>query len=350
MIMTDNAAHNLLNRTLQTGWLVKEKIEKTDNQTGSFFSVCYKVEKDGETCFLKAYDFAKFLSISVPGSKIVDVMNEMLTAYQYERDLSEFCKNKHVTKVSFVKEAGEEVVTGYAISIVPYLIFDMADGDIRKKLDFSAKLDYAWRLKSLHEIAVGLKQLHAIEVSHQDLKPSNILVFDTNSKIGDLGRSMCRDIDGPYNKRAFTGDNTYAPPEIMYGYYEKDWLKRVFATDSYLLGSLIVFYFTGISMSALLRKHIPDSFSWEVWTGTFDELKIYLEDGFAKALLEFESNIYQIEFKEDLKRLVEYLCHPFPEKRGHPRSIVCAGSNYNLERFVTLLDVLKRKAELIIKN
>ena len=105
-----------------------------------------------------------------------------------------------------------------------------------------------------------------------------------------------------------------------------------------------------ISMSALLRKHIPDSFSWEVWTGTFDELKIYLEDGFAKALLEFESNINQIEFKEDLKKLVEYLCHPFPEKRGHPRSIVCAGSNYNLERFVTLLDVLKRKAELIIKN
>jgi len=133
--MTDNAAHNLLNLTLQTGWFVKEKIEKTDNQTGSFFSVCYKVEKDGEICFLKAYDFAKFLTISIPGSKIVDVMNEMLTAYQYERDLSEYCKNRHVTKVSFVKEAGEEVVMGYAISIVPYLIFDMADGDIRKKLD-----------------------------------------------------------------------------------------------------------------------------------------------------------------------------------------------------------------------
>ena len=29
-IMTDNAAHNLLNITLQTGWLVKEKIEGTN--------------------------------------------------------------------------------------------------------------------------------------------------------------------------------------------------------------------------------------------------------------------------------------------------------------------------------
>ena len=347
--MTDNAAHNLLNRTLETGWFVKEKLKKEDNQTGSFFSVCYRVEKEGEICFLKAYDFAKFLSISTPGSKIVDVMNDMLTAYRYERDLSEHCKNKHVTKVSFVKEAGEEVVVGYAISIVPYLIFDMADGDIRKKLDFSANLDYAWRLKSLHDIAVGLKQLHTIEVSHQDLKPSNILVFKTDSKIGDLGRSICRDIDGPYNKQIYTGDNTYAPPEIMYGYYEKDWLKRVFATDSYLLGSLVVFYFLGISMTALLRKHIPDNFSWEIWTGTFEELKVYLEDGFAKALQEFENNINQLPFKTELKTLVEYLCHPFPEKRGHPKNIFNMGNNYDLERFVTMLDLLKRKAELIIK-
>ncbi len=348
--MNDNAAHNLLNLTLSTGWFVCEKIEKTDNQTGSFFSVCYKVEKDGEICFLKAYDFAKFLSISTPGSKIVDVMNDMLTAYQYERDLSEHCKNRHVTKVSFVKEAGEEIIMGYAITIVPYLIFEMADGDIRKKLDFSSQLDYAWRFKSLHDVAVGLKQLHTIEVSHQDLKPSNILVFKTDSKIGDLGRSMCLSIDGPYNKRSFTGDSTYAPPEILYGYYENDWHKRVFATDSYLLGSLVVFYFSGISMTALLRKNIPDNFSWEVWTGTFDELSIYLEDGFARALHEFEQNLNQYEFAKDLKILVEYLCHPIPKKRGHPKSIEYIGNNFNLERFVTILDVLKRKAELKIKK
>jgi len=91
--MIDNAAHNLLNLTLQTGWLVKEKIEKRDNQTGSFFSVCYLVERDGETCFLKAFDIMKFNSISIPGTIIMDVMNDMSTAYKYERDLSEFCKN-----------------------------------------------------------------------------------------------------------------------------------------------------------------------------------------------------------------------------------------------------------------
>ena len=83
---------------------------------------------------------------------------------------------------------------------------------------------------------------------------------------------MCRDIDGPYNKQIYTGDWTYAPPKLMYKYYEKDWIKRVFATDCYLLGSLVVFYFAGISMTALLRKHIPDNFSWEKWTGSYEEL------------------------------------------------------------------------------
>jgi len=348
--MNNNAAHNLLNRTLASGWNVKKKIEKTDNQTGAFFSVCYLVEKDNETCFLKAFDFTKFLSISTPGSKAVDVMNDMLTAYRYERDLSEHCKNKHVTKVAFVRVADEEIVEGYSITIVPYLIFDLAEGDVRKKLDFSKDLDYAWRFKSLHDISVGLKQLHGVEITHQDLKPSNVLVYHTlESKIGDLGRSICRDIDGPYNKEIFTGDFTYAPPEIMYGYYERDWIKRVFATDCYLLGSLVTFYFSGISMSALLRKNIPDNYSWEKWSGTFKELIPYLEDGFIKALYEFESNLENEYFKTDLKEIVKHLCNPFPERRGHPKNVTSDGSNYNLERFVANLDYLKRKAEIKIK-
>ena len=168
-------------------------------------------------------------------------MNEMTNAFIYERDLSKHCKNKHVTKVSFVKESGQENITGFSIPVVPYLIFELAEGDIRKTLDFSNELDYAWRFSSLHDIAVGLMQLHKIEVSHQDLKPSNVLVFQAESKLGDLGRSICRDLDGPYSKRVFTGDFTYAPPEIWYRFYERDWTKRVFATDCYMLGSLVVF-------------------------------------------------------------------------------------------------------------
>ncbi len=353
--MDNNAAHSLEGHTLKSGWFVKKKPERDVNQTGSNFSVGYIIEKDRETCFMKAFDFAGFLSLAIPKDgeeeiDPVDVINDMTNAYIYERDLSKHCQNKHVTKVSFVKESGQEYMMCYSIPLVPYLIFDLAEGDVRKTLDFSLELDYAWRFKSLHDIAVGLKQLHTIEVSHQDLKPSNILVFNTESKLGDLGRSICRDIDGPYSKRVFTGDRTYAPPEIWYRFYEKDWIKRVFATDCYMLGGIVVFYFSGISMSALLRKHIPDNFSWETWTGLFEELTPYLENAFSKALDEFESNISRDDLKKDLRQLVEYLCNPFPDKRGHPQSIATRGSNYGMERFVTILDVLKRRAEVRLKN
>jgi len=346
----------MLNQTLKSGWFVKEKPERDPNQSGSNFSVGYIVEKDGETCFMKAFDFAGFLSVAIPKNAegeidAVDVMNDMTNAFIYERDLSKHCRDKHVTKVSFVRESGQEFVQGiFSIPIVPYLIFDLAEGDVRKTLHFSTELDYAWRFKSLHDIAVGLKQLHTIEVSHQDLKPSNILVFDAESKLGDLGRSICKDMDGPYSKRAFTGDFTYAPPEIWYRYFERDWNKRVFATDCYMLGSLVVFYFSGISMSALLRKHIPDNFAFERWRGEFNEIVPYLENGFANAVIEFESNISRTDIKSELKQLVEYLCNPFPDKRGHPKNVTLRGSNYSMERFVTILDVLKRKAQIRVKE
>lgn len=343
----DNAAHALLGKTLNTGWNVVKKIEKEDNQTGSFFSVCYLVEKDEKTCFLKAYDFAKFFSIAEQENKsMMDVMNDMTTAYKYERDLSKHCEDQRVSKVAFVKEAGEEIVTGYSITIVPYLIFDLAEGDVRKTMAYNHKVDLAWKLKSLHDVAVGLKQLHKIEVSHQDLKPSNVLVYEEVCKIGDLGRSMCQAIEGPYNNRIFTGDWTYAPPELMYRYYEKDWKSRVFATDCYLLGSLISFYFSGIPMTALIRNHLPDEFSWEKWNGKFEQIEPYLQNAFEEAIKEFGDNIKSIELKDELTKLIGYLCNPFPDRRGHPTNINQSISNFGLERFVSRLDYLKRKAEI----
>ena len=50
-------------------------------------------------------------------------------------------------------------------------------------------MDYAWKSKSLHDIAVGIEQLHSMQVIHQNLKPSNIFQFEKESKISDIGKS-----------------------------------------------------------------------------------------------------------------------------------------------------------------
>ena len=69
VIKETNAAHDLCGRTLLSGWKVIEKIEKSPHSTGAFFSVCYKVSMNGELCFLKAFDFAKFFLFELQDGK-----------------------------------------------------------------------------------------------------------------------------------------------------------------------------------------------------------------------------------------------------------------------------------------
>jgi serine/threonine protein kinase len=347
--MKEIAAHNLEGRTLQEGWKVLKKIAKESKDTkdtGSFFSVCYEVEKDGKKYFLKAFDITGF---SETGKTFMENMQTMSNAFQYEKNLSEYCQNKRVTKVSFVISSGEEDMpeSEYSYPKVPYLIFDLADGDVRHKLNYSKSMDFSWKLKSLHDIAVGIKQLHGIEVSHQDIKPANILLFKSESKIGDLGRSMCPALNGPYDDYIYSGDKNFSPPEVWYLYKQEEWHERNYAIDCYLLGSMISFYISGISMSSHLKKNLNISTPIAL-SSSFKNDEPYLLNAFHTALIEIRNSIPIESLKTDIILLIEFLCHPNPEKRGHPQSIKIKGSNYSLERFVSELSILQRKAELAL--
>lgn len=350
-----NAAEALVGRTLKNGWYVSEKIGKDEDASGGFFSVCYSVVKENKIAFMKALNFFAFFQL-FPGKTIVEVINEQTNAFQFEKELLLRCKEKRLSKVSIILDEGEEYVEGFTIPNVPYLIFEMADGDIRSHIKFSEELDLTWKLKSLHDVAVGIKQLHGVKIGHQDLKPSNVLIFDEGfaSKIGDLGRSLCEDIKAPHDNGGFVGDFNYAPPEFLYGYIEPDFNTRIKATDLYLFGSLIVFYFTGATMNSLLAKNISKEFRWNEWRGTFYEVSDYLINGFYSALKEFRNSIEDNTISDSLEYIVEYCCYPIPEKRGHPKSINTAWdkegnrkptfNQYSLERIITKFDYLKTKS------
>lgn len=343
----DVAAHNLVGYTVKDIWQIKKKIEKTGSQTGSHFSVGYIVEKEGKDFFLKAFNINAFFNSD---GDFMKTMKEMTDAYNYEKELSEHCKHKHVDKVSFVIDFGEIRLANYAFPIVPFLIFELANGDIRKTIDFSNKINTSWKFHSLHEIAVGLKQLHTINVSHQDLKPSNILVFNKNndSKICDLGRSACLDIKSDFLNMSFTGDLNYAPPETWYRFFEPDWKKRTFAIDCYMLGSLITFYFAGISMSSILLSKINREHHYLQWTGGFKEVETYLQKAFSEALIDLKESIKDELFKDDIIELITQLCNPNPEKRGHKKNIETC-NKYSLERFISKLNLLNFKIEAKVK-
>lgn len=361
------AANDLLGKTIND-WKVIAKLPKPNpikNETGGNFSICYIVEKEGKECFMKVLDYEKSVMGLLPSGWTRTMYIQRATEeFNYEKELSEYCRNKHVSNVVYYLDSGELELPGYSImGTVSFIIYEKAKGDIRKILDFSRRIELAAklkslsiRLKSLHDTAVGISQLHNNAVSHQDIKPSNIMVFETESKLGDLGRSLClsSDVKCPYNLEGFNGDWTYAPPEAFFGFLLPDIRFRLYQMDNYMLGGLVFYYISGTSINARINAHLAISIREMLAQGMhFEEALADLQNAFHEVLEEFEQEDLLIdEIKEDLVRIVSYLCNPDPEKRGHPRSSSSSelSSKYNLERTIQELDVLQKKAEIAISR
>lgn len=336
-----NAVHALVGRTLKSGWKVTEKVSSKPGSTGGHFSVCYLVEKDGQRGFLKAIDILAFLR---EDADLLQATREMLNTYNFEKEILTRCRNKNLSKVSKLLDASFENIPGFLVQNVYYMVFEKADGDVRSHLNFTTLVDNAWKLRSLHNIATGIKQLHSIEISHQDIKPSNIFVFDkVVSKVGDLGRALCGTLSSPHSSLDFSGDARYAPPEVFHKFILPDWKDKVFAVDCYLLGSMACFYFTGQNMTALLSQKINPSIN--ISSLDFENALAYWIKAFDEALEVIKDHTTDITDQDKLIEAIRMLCHPDPRQRGHYKTIKELGNNYQLERFVEIFNLLARKAE-----
>lgn len=337
-----SAVHALKGRTLKTGWKVIEQVKPKLGSTGGNFSVCYIVEKEGTIGFLKALNILSFLRDEIPD--LPQAMAEMLNTFNYEKEILTRCKNKKLSKVSKLLEASEENIPGFIVANVYYMIFEKAESDVRNHLNFAKNIDIAWKLRSLHNIATGIKQLHGIDISHQDIKPSNIFVFNkVVSKVGDLGRSLCQFLDSPHSKLNFTGDNRYAPPEVFHKFILPDWQDRVFAVDIYLLGSMATFYFTGQSMTSLLAQKMPPNIN--ILAINFENALPYWISAFEESIEVLNKHLIGFNERDRLIDAIRMLCFPDPRRRGHIKNIEELGSNFRLERFVEIFNILATKAE-----
>lgn len=336
-----SAVHALEGRTLKTGWEVLEKTKIKPGGTGGNFSVCYIVKKDNQIGFLKAINTLSFLKA---GEDLLKAQTDMLVTYNFEKEILTKCKNKNLSKVSKLLEASFENIEGYIIQGVYYMIFEKANSDVREHLSFTNLVDNAWKLRSLHNIATGIKQLHSIDISHQDLKPSNVLVYDKKiSKVGDLGRALSEELNAPHSVFDFSGDPRYAPPEVFHKYVLPDWKDKVFSIDCFLLGSMATFYFTGQSMLALLGSKINPSIN--ITTLDFENALPYWINAFDEALIVVKDHIEDIEDQNKLLEAIKMLCYPDPRKRGHIKNLKSVGNKYQMERFVEVFNLLARKAE-----
>lgn len=340
----NNSADMLEGLVLEGEWKVIERLKRNSQEfSGGNFSKGYIVEdSSGKKAFLKALDY----SFAFQQKDVLSVLHSLTSAYVFERDILNKCKDFKLDRIVTPICYGQIKPEG-GLYPVNYLIFDLADGDIRKFINFNKKLDLAWILRSIHHTAVALNQLHTHGMAHQDLKPSNVLIFNGNSsKLGDLGRSIDKNVLSPHEDLKISGDRSYAPPELIYGYIDPDWTKRRIGCDFYLLGSYILFLFTGTSMTASIIGQLDPKFYHDNWKGSYKEVLPYLRNAYDSVIEIFSSKLDPL-IKVELTEIVRQLSDPNIDLRGLAKGII-KNRQFSLERYISRFDVLASKAEFKI--
>jgi serine/threonine protein kinase len=245
----------------------------------------------GKVAFLKALDFRAAFE------RDTDFIEKITVLFNFERDLLGECDRRNMDRVVKAIASGTVRDPSNPFALVPYLIFEAADADIRVHLDTSrTRPSLSFKLRAIHHVATGLKQLHSAEIAHQDLKPSNVLVFYVNqaltiSKVADLGRASRSGYSSPHDEELFAGDPNYAPPEILYAHIDPDWARRRIAGDLYMLGGLVSFIFCQTTSIASLLSALPVGFWPGNWGGTFEDVLPYLINSFAQSVELFARDI-----------------------------------------------------------
>jgi len=306
----------LAGEKLSGGWKVIRMLTKKSS-TGSNFSVGYLVENDdGRQGFLKAMDYLEALM----HPNALEMLKQFADIYLFEKQICEICRDRHFRRIVHAIDSGSIMPDPRnPASRVEYLIFELADGDVRAHLDARLPTDTAFMLRVLHNVATALQQLHGGEMAHQDTKPSNVLIGKEHAgaKLADLGRAWSKAFPSPFDGAPIAGDPSYAPPELLYRAVPADAEGRRFGCDLYYFGNLIAFVFTRVSVNSLLAEHLQMEHLPLRWGGSFAEVMPYLRSAFGAALAELEAH-FPTAIREPVLEMVRQLCEPEPSLRGHP--------------------------------
>lgn len=340
-----SAATSLVGKSLPDGWRVTALIPRPDGHSTGHYSVSYRVERENaEHGFLKALDYS--MAFRLPDPAIA--LNAMTEAYLHELQVLTRCSSRKLRHVVRTLGGGAITVAGFETP-VNYIIFERADCDLRAQMDAADMVDDAWRINTLHQIATALFELHGSGIAHQDIKPANVLQFGTGrTKVADLGRSVCKDFTCPYENDLIPGTKAYAPPELLYQSPAADFVRRRFGCDAYLLGSMAVYLFTGISATALLMGELAEIHRPAQWHDGFSFVLPYLKAGFARVLENLGKSLVVPAAKGDLLQMIAELCEPDPAYRGHPLNRRHPERQYSLERYVTRTDLMTKRLDYLV--
>lgn len=340
-------ASRLEGKTIGTWKILKKRIKTSEDNSGAFSS-CYEVQniENGGLGFLKAINYVYAFEALRPVGTSTDFMQRITENYNYEKDLLEFCKEKRMSRIVTAIAHGEYWEPSESIP-VPYLIFETATASLKNVVS-KERLDIAWKLGVIHGFLVGLAQLHKEKIVHQDIKPSNILIFGHKiSKLSDLGNATKLDKKSPiWDRDDHCGDRTYQPIELCYGYCSPNWDTRRLGADLFMAGGIITFLFTDSNFLTLLLVNLPDTYHPVKFRGLFEDVKPHLMRAYYKAIEEVKDRLPS-SIRLQLIEIIEQLTHPIPELRGIPKGTKFSSSlsQYSLVRYISIFDCLAKRFE-----
>ena len=317
-------------------WFVKEKRIKDAIDNSGAFSSGYTVENDaGDLAFMKSFNYVYAFKIA-GGS--ADALKFMLDNYTYERDLLEFCSEHKMRRIVTAIDSGEYMEPGELIP-VPYLVFELAQGNLPKYQEMKHP-DLFWKLKAFHGALVGLSQLHKAKIAHQDIKPSNILIFGNEvSKIADLGCATQIGNESEWNG----GDQRYLPVELHYRYISPDWETRRFGADFFMIGGLLTYLLVGLNFLAIMMGKVPHDLQPFKFGGSFEQAKSYLLKAYYEAIEEIEEIIHP-GIKDEVVEILKEMVNPIPENRGNSQSLtIVKHRQFSLEKYISIVDRISKK-------
>ena len=317
--------------------VIKRKPKDADDSSG-FFSSCYFVENDeGEKAFLKAYNYNYAFTQTVGSA---DTLKSMTENFTYERDLLALCGNSNMRRVVMAVDSGEYREPGEVIT-VPYLVFELAEGG--SLTNFLPVSDFSWKLHSFHGALLGVSQLHKAKVAHQDIKPSNILIFGkTVAKLSDLGSATQFGNASNWEQFEIAGDQRYAPVELLYKYFSPHWETRRFGADLFMLGGLLTYIVADVNFLSMMYVQLEPHQRHNSFGGNFTQALPFLMNAYHLALDDIKSAIPE-KVRDELIQIIAELSHPDPDKRGNPKRLSNQHNQFSLERYISIIDRLSKK-------
>jgi serine/threonine protein kinase len=318
-------------------WTVMKRKLKLPGDASGHFSSCYEVvDREGNMAFLKAFNYL-YAFHEMTGS--ADTLKLMTENFTYERDLLLLCSNQKMRRVVTAIDSGEYREPSEIVP-VPYLVFEIADGDLKS---FLSTADLPWRLQAFHGALVGVDQLHRIKIVHQDIKPSNILIFGKRvSKISDLGSATQFGNRSNWEVPQHPGDMRYAPVELLYRHFSPHWETRRFGADLFMLGGLLTYLIADTNFLSLMYSQLQPHQRHDVFGGTFEQALPFLMNAYHLTLPQIKPLIPDFICNE-LSAIIAELSHPDPDKRGNPRSLPGTHNRFSLERYVSVIDRLSKR-------